>query len=348
MSKIYLLIVLIFSVSSYSQTLNGSVFDENKSPIPGVSIYIDGTTIGTITDGNGKYSLDVNQNPNALLIIRALGYETIIIQKPLENNNLSWYLIPKQTQLREVVIKKDYFTRKQKLAVFREQLLGQTKAGKSCSIDNEDDVIFDYDYKKNILYASLDNPLRITNKYLGYNIEFNLEEFYVKFNRKSIKSIDATESFYLGTSLYREVKKDAKIEKIRSKAYDESIMNFFKVLANNSWKEEKYAFYKGSYPASPEKYFTITTEGDYKKISLLHNDIENVLTKNGQPKFHASYNLLHKKKQSSVIFSTNEFYIDQFGNNSNNAEIKFSGYLGTKRLGDLMPSNYLPLKEISK
>jgi hypothetical protein len=342
MNKIYILFVLFFSISSYSQTISGSVFDEAKDPIPGASVYLDGTTIGTVTDSNGKYSLDINQNSNVSLIVQALGYETIIIDNPLKKNSLNWYLIPKQTQLREVIIKKEYFTRKQKLDVFKEQLLGLSKAGKSCSIDNEEEIILDYDYTTNVLSATSINPIKVKNPYLGYDVDFNLQEFYVKFYKRSVKSIDATESSFLGTTLYREVKNDSKVEKIRKDAYQQSAMNFFKILANNKWKEAKYTFYKGSFPANPEHFFTITQEGDFKKITVLYNDVKNHLLSN-KTEFYAEYSLLNKKNQSKIMFYTNEFYVDKFGNNSNTGEIRFSGYLGTKRLGDLLPSNYLPL-----
>lgn len=342
MNKILLLFVFIFSFSSYSQTINGSVFDEKKEPIPGVSVYLDGTTIGTITDENGKYSLDTNQNSNVSLIVQALGYETIIIDKSLKNNNLELYLIPKQTQLKEVIVKKEFFTRKQKLAVFKEQFLGQSKAGKSCLIDNEEEIILDYDYTTNVLSATSINPIKVKNPYLGYDVEFNLQEFYVKFYKRSVKSIDAIESSFLGTTLYREVKKDSKVEKIRKEVYQNSAMNFFKILANNKWKEAKYIFYTGSFPANPEHFFTITQEGDFKKITVLYNDVKKHLLSN-KTKFYAEYSLLNKKNQSKIMFYTNEFYVDKFGNNSNSREIRFSGYLGTQRLGDLLPLNYLPL-----
>ncbi|MWB96341.1 hypothetical protein GON26_18415 [Flavobacterium sp. GA093] len=342
-SKIQLLFVLMFTVSAYSQTISGSVFDETKVPVPGVSVYLDGTTIGTVTDGNGKYSLEISQNSNIALIIQALGYETIIINDPLKNNDLDSYLIPKQNQLREVIITKEFFTRKQKLAVFKEQLLGKSKAGRSCIIDNEEDILLDYDYKTNVLSATSINPIKVRNTYLGYDVEFNLQDFYVKFYKKSVQSIDATESLFLGTTLYREVKKDSKIEKIRRETYKQSTMNFFKVLANNNWKEAKYTFYKGSFPANPEHYFTITSVGDSKKITVLYNDTEHITLKENKTKFYAEYSVLNKKNQSKIMFYTNEFYVDKFGNNSNSDEIRFSGYLGTRRLGDLLPSNYLPL-----
>ncbi len=55
--------------------INGRVTDENGENFPGVNISIKGTTLGTSTDGNGKYSLSV-PDENAILIFSSIGYIT--------------------------------------------------------------------------------------------------------------------------------------------------------------------------------------------------------------------------------------------------------------------------------
>ena len=58
---------LLLSSISFSQEVKGTVTDENQEPIPGVSIIIDGTTTGTITDINGYFSLKVKETSFTLL-----------------------------------------------------------------------------------------------------------------------------------------------------------------------------------------------------------------------------------------------------------------------------------------
>ena len=53
--------------------VSGKVTDENGSGFPGVNVLVKGTTIGTSTDADGKYSLSV-QDENAVLIFSAIGY----------------------------------------------------------------------------------------------------------------------------------------------------------------------------------------------------------------------------------------------------------------------------------
>jgi hypothetical protein len=342
MKRILLIFICLFSLNTFCQTIEGIVFDENKMPIVGASVYLDGTTIATLTDKNGKYFLNVNSKINTSLIIRFMGYETVAISSPFENNNSKVYLVPKQVMLNEVVIKKDYFTREQKMQLFRKQFLGTTKAGKSCRISNEEDINFEYDYKTNTLSATADNPLKIENPYLGYQIEFDLYEFNVKFYKKSIKNTDVTKSLFLGTTLYNEVNKEAKIKKIRNNVYNGSSMHFFKNLSENRWGKDLFLLFKGSFQDIPEDYFTISNEGKLKKISIASNVKYEGLLVGSRPRFYADFNFLFKKKkQSKVVFRTNVFYVDEYGNNSDNDKIEFGGDLATRKLGDMLPMNYV-------
>ena len=58
----------IGSLWAQTRTITGTVTDsEDGQPIPGVSIVVKGTTKGTITDINGKYSLSVPQDASTLI-----------------------------------------------------------------------------------------------------------------------------------------------------------------------------------------------------------------------------------------------------------------------------------------
>lgn len=58
-----LLVLLVVSFPLFAQvkTVTGTVTDEAGSPLPGVSVLIQGTKKGTSTDFDGKYSLQANQ-----------------------------------------------------------------------------------------------------------------------------------------------------------------------------------------------------------------------------------------------------------------------------------------------
>jgi TonB-linked SusC/RagA family outer membrane protein len=62
----------------FQQTLipvSGTVTDQQKQPLPGVSIAVKGTSVGTITDANGAFSL-VNVPENATLVFSFVGMKT--------------------------------------------------------------------------------------------------------------------------------------------------------------------------------------------------------------------------------------------------------------------------------
>jgi TonB-dependent SusC/RagA subfamily outer membrane receptor len=62
--------------SAYGQVgISGKVSDENNNGLPGASIAIKGTTEGAITDGNGTYSLEI-QDTGAVLVFTFIGYNT--------------------------------------------------------------------------------------------------------------------------------------------------------------------------------------------------------------------------------------------------------------------------------
>ena len=55
--------------------ISGTIIDENGVAITGVNVRIEGTTIGTITDINGKYSIE-KPDDNVVLIFSFIGYIT--------------------------------------------------------------------------------------------------------------------------------------------------------------------------------------------------------------------------------------------------------------------------------
>jgi TonB-linked SusC/RagA family outer membrane protein len=55
-------------------TVTGQVLDNTKQPLPGVSISVKGSNTGVISGGDGKYSIQVDDN--AVLVFRFVGFKT--------------------------------------------------------------------------------------------------------------------------------------------------------------------------------------------------------------------------------------------------------------------------------
>ena len=79
MKSILLLFFVLFSTSYYvsaqSRALTGKVSDSKGVTLPGVSIKVKGTTVGTTTNVDGRYTIDVPNN-NSVLVVTYIGYLT--------------------------------------------------------------------------------------------------------------------------------------------------------------------------------------------------------------------------------------------------------------------------------
>jgi TonB-dependent starch-binding outer membrane protein SusC len=80
MKKYFTLILATFVLVSYAQAqsvLNGKVSDVNGEAMIGVSIYLKGTALGTSTDLNGLYQLNLpSGSENGTLVLSFIGYVT--------------------------------------------------------------------------------------------------------------------------------------------------------------------------------------------------------------------------------------------------------------------------------
>ncbi|MBQ8811329.1 MAG: TonB-dependent receptor [Bacteroidales bacterium] len=104
-SKLFLTSVLLMFVccaTMFAQTIkvNGSVVDAaDEQPLIGASVIVRGTTIGVISDTDGKFSIEAKDGD--MLEISCIGYKTVVVAAaPL----LNVLLVPDQEFLDEVVV----------------------------------------------------------------------------------------------------------------------------------------------------------------------------------------------------------------------------------------------------
>lgn len=96
-----ILLLCVTQVFAQNRTVTGTVTaQEDGLPIPGVTVRVKGTTIGTQTGTNGKYSLSVPNN--AVLIVSFIGYAQQEI--PATGSVINARLVVSSRQLGEVVV----------------------------------------------------------------------------------------------------------------------------------------------------------------------------------------------------------------------------------------------------
>ena len=91
---------LLSGLMSYSQQISGNIQDEDSKPIPGVTVVVDGTTIGTTSDFDGNFTIDASEGDN--LIFSFIGFETQSV--PASGDFMTIIMNTEDTILDEVVI----------------------------------------------------------------------------------------------------------------------------------------------------------------------------------------------------------------------------------------------------
>jgi Ca-activated chloride channel family protein len=100
--SVVILMLSLFTMAHASRTITGRVVDDSGIGIPGVNVLLKGTTIGTVTDSDGKYSLVV-PDTGGVLILSFIGYATKEV-KISTAGEVNTELKPDVTQLSEYVI----------------------------------------------------------------------------------------------------------------------------------------------------------------------------------------------------------------------------------------------------
>ncbi len=100
-----LLCGFLLSSSLYGQfTVSGNVQDEADEPLIGVSIIVDGTTSGTVTDFDGNFSVDIPEGNSASLLFSYTGYKSVRAEVTRAQNIVELTMEEDIARLDEVVI----------------------------------------------------------------------------------------------------------------------------------------------------------------------------------------------------------------------------------------------------
>ncbi len=100
------LIVIVFIISgqvisAQTMVISGTITDQSGLPLPGVNILIKNTTVGTTSDGSGKYIISAESG--AVLVFSFIGYVTQEISAG-ERNSIDVVLITDIEQLGDVFV----------------------------------------------------------------------------------------------------------------------------------------------------------------------------------------------------------------------------------------------------
>jgi len=71
--------ILSIGIVAYAQRqVTGTVVDKSGTPVPGASVVVSGSTVGTITDANGHFS--INASSDKTLNVSSIGYKDAAVK----------------------------------------------------------------------------------------------------------------------------------------------------------------------------------------------------------------------------------------------------------------------------
>ena len=90
------------SAQIQGKSITGNIVDKKGDPLVGVTVSLKGSTIGTTSDANGKFSLGIEKIKNPVLVVSYIGFQTQEITP--QTNPISVVLLEKTEQLEQVVV----------------------------------------------------------------------------------------------------------------------------------------------------------------------------------------------------------------------------------------------------
>ena len=331
--KNWLLFILFWANFGFSQsTVSGFVRDAiSLEPLQGVSVFYDGTTIGTVTNDVGFFELSTENLMTSNLVISHVGHKTQLLEGSSRGLIEDILLVERAIQLDEVVLRPDIWSREKKMTIFKREFLGSWDSGRqNCTILNEEDIRLYFNKDENTLYAYASKPLRINNELLGYHIVYNLHDFEVVFKQPNPDMNSRLTVYFAGIAFFIEVenenkRKKRKYFKRRKSAYEGSVLHFMRALATNQLSTERFEIFKEKSAIKPHDGFKIQ---DANGLVEIHQN-------------ERTLGILYGNKDSSSIrIVENPFYIDYYGNNSPPKNIRFGGKMAKKRIGQMLPMDY--------
>ncbi len=382
MKKLLIALLLSFlPFIGFAQTIiKGTILDaETDLPIPFASVYVNGSTIGKIADELGQVELTLPIG-NYELVASFTGYQSLIygVNSETKTLKITFKLVPLAMDLDEIVVdsKRDKIWY-DNLKIFEKYFLGETAFSKNCKILNSDRLIIDFDPSTSILKVRSNEPLKIENKALGYNIEYLLADF----------TYDAREGrvSFMGYPFFREMpgnnRQVKRWEENRKDAYSGSFTHFLKTLIENkNLEDEGYVVRKvirkevenprkagGINVSSQENQSVRITPTSRKRMQdqLIIDKLSSAdffIANNGEYALsyedilQVQYNLQYEEQEyllstgqtsrkraprtTLLLLQGDSAIIDANGIPINPLDIFFEGYWGWEKTGNLLPLDY--------
>lgn len=234
-----LLLAPFFLFAQQKYQLTGSVLEKGNTAIPGASVFIEGTTMGTQTDANGHFGLKNIPAGLHRLVASMVGYvpKMVFIDLPGKTSELIFSLEEDNKTLAEVrVVGSQDKTWEKQFRAFEKGFLGESYNRKEVYITNRE--VVDFSENEDVFTAKAAQPVQIVNKTLGYKITYFMDNFEKTNSLTAYKGLASFEKL-----VPEDARQERRWQRNRVEAYEGSMKHFLKALVDNRLEEEGFNAY---------------------------------------------------------------------------------------------------------
>jgi hypothetical protein len=328
---------LLLGHAAYSQLIKGKIYDNQvQSTVPYASVYFSGTMVGTASDADGNFQLDITKYKSNPLIIRAIGYEAYTLKLIPGKDPYEIYLTPSLYEIEEVSVATKSLARKRKayLRLFKSEFLGSTGNERNCEILNESDISFNYGSDKDVVQANASEPIVVYNGSLGYLITYYLDEF--SYDKKRDLVTFRGDIVFKEDLALRDADKASLYLKRRELAYVGSCMHFFRALWADNLEANGFSVNRSSNEQSSDSFSAMyTVDEDVRYTDMVIQDNRN----NKYLMYSENLAITHMSQGSRITFLKSKVVFEQNGFFDPSA-IRWDGHMAQQRVADLLPYEY--------
>jgi len=375
LKELWFLFILL-PIQTFAQiTINGAVIDEEAlQPIPYVTIYINETTIGTITNISGRFTIEKVMLP-CEIVFSHISYETVVISFDQNSEtNINVELKPKVVELGAIEVT-DKNRREENLRHFKERFLGTDYWGKHAYFENDSvlisnqlsatekekqdhhSILLPADSSSTLFTVNTKGPLLVNLPLLGYRLHINLIHYTeVQTGNDKDYRFHSLGYFYFQPEEDASKRKTNRFKKQRLKAYYHSDRHFCRSLFADRLKENGYIVFSSVLNPATKWYDFKELEFDKHRIHST-DEVKVVGLKNKsffiryyeRKTYPANLNEIKNgqtlsSELSKIYFLKDTCTIRSDGSRPDNS-IMFGSKIGDKRVGAMLPNDYEPEKE---
>lgn len=356
----FLLLIIVSGFAQTTGTIKGKVTDSKTGEaLPFCNVFINNTTLSTVTDIDGNFTLTDIPEGDVEVGFSFIGYQAV--QKPVSIKPggqfiLNVSMVSFEQELSDVEIKS---TRdkawERELRRFKNLFLGNDNLASQCEIINPWVIEFPEDNTTNSFRATAIQPIEIKNLGLGYHLTFDLREFYF------------TPQYYIIAGATRFVEMDTTDQTVkqawgknRQETYKKSPANMFRAMITNRHGQEGFALYANK-PGGAE---TLNMRSDIFANelgkSVIEYNPETLVTPGRRPgeykiymkgrvevHYEKGYSTINTYKDAPYPISWMEVNGNYVNINSNGVvlnqkDVTFSGDMDKRKVATLLPMDFNP------